>query len=170
MIMKKYVILAVFATMAICSCTKDYEEKVYTLEEMGKMGFSIDLRYCGWSEVYNDTKETVTLITSYPMPERHEPVTSVIEPGDFVSLKHGVMVYGVSIDECKTASIILSDGTEILCSQKRDNDWSLYFFENFDERIESEISLAFDKRIRIDHPVRTYHIDDALIELGKTEQ
>ncbi|MBQ6045693.1 MAG: hypothetical protein IJL42_09255 [Bacteroidales bacterium] len=167
--MKKLVTLAVLAAMAFCSCTKD-NEKIYTLEEIGKLGISIDLAYCGWSEVYNDTKETVTLITSYPMPDRHEPVTSVIKPGDFVKLMNGVMLYGKSIDECITASIILGDGTEILCSQKRDDNWSQYFFENFDQRVEPEITIAFDKKVRIDHIVKTYHINDALIEIGKAKQ
>ena len=169
--MKRLVILAVLAAMAFCSCTKDNEEKIYTLEEMSRMGVMIDLGYCGWSEVYNDTKESVTLITSYPAPELQGDVTSVIKPGEFVKFMHGVMLHGKSIDECKFASILLSDGTEIRCSQERKDNWSLYFFEGFDQRVETEIINSIDgKMVRIEHPVKTYHIDDTLIEISKTEQ
>lgn len=167
--MKRLVTVAVLAAMAFCSCTKD-NEMVYTLEEIRQMGIIVDLAYFGWSEVYNDTKEPVTLITSYPMPDRHEPVSSVIKPGDFVKLMHGVMLLGKSIDECNTASIILGDGTEILCSQKKDDNRSQYFFENFDQRVEPEITTVFDKKVRIDHIVKAYHINDDLIEIGKAKQ
>ena len=168
--MKKLAILAVLTAMVFCSCTKD-EEMIYTLEEMSRMGVMIDLRYCGWSEVYNDTNETVTIVTSYPAPELQGDVTSVIKPGDFVKLMHGVMAHGKSIDECKSASILLSDGTKILCSQEKKDNWSLYFFESFDQRVETEILNSIDgKKVRIDHPVKTYHIDDSLIEISKTEQ
>ena len=54
--------------------------------------------------------------------------------------------------------------------KKKDNNWSQYFFENFDQRVEPEITIAFDKKVRIDHIVKTYHINDALIEIGKAKQ
>jgi hypothetical protein len=77
----------------------------------------------------------------------------------------GAAVPGVSIEECVSATVILSDGSEIVCSQNRYNEWSRQFFDNYGERQEYEVVDFEGKKLRHDLCIRTYHIDNALVEL-----
>ena len=165
--MKKLMILAALSVAAL-SCGKD--EKVYTEDELGII---IEWVSSGWSEVYNDLEGRVTLVTTYP--DHHDLTkttekTSVIEPGDFVQLEIGAFVPGISIGESLSASIQLSDGTEILCTRGADNAWSKRFYETFTERQEQEIVEVHGKKLRRNLSVQTFHIDPALVHLWQAGQ
>ena len=149
--MKRTLIVIALTVMALSSCFSEHE-----------------WLYGGWSEVYNDLDATVTLVTTYPPFTGSEtpPVTSIIKPSDYIKLDIGAYIYGRSIDECLTATIILSDGTEILCSKGTDNTWSKRFFENYKQRKKVEW-VGLDRH---DMVVRTYHIDQKLINLWKSGQ
>ena len=159
---KLFLILAALATVA---CSKEQEERVYTEQELGVY---IDWAYLGWSEVYNDLDATVTLVTTYPdmhFADKTTEKTSVIEPGGFVKMEIGAFAPGISIEESLTATIKLTDGTEILCTNRADNPWSKRFYENFTQRNEYEI-LDFDgKKLRHSWLYMTYHIDQTLVNL-----
>ena len=74
----------------------------------------------------------------------------------------------ISIDESYSVTIKLSDGKEIVCSRGAEDSWSKHFFSNFEQRQESEIvSLVDGKKVRHDLIVRTYHIDNTLVELWR---
>lgn len=166
--MKKLMILAALSAVVL-SCGK--EEKVYTPEELGAI---IEWGSSGWSEVYNDLEATVTLTTTYL--DMHDGTkttekSSVIKPGEFVKLAIGAFVPGVSIGESLSASIKLSDGSEILCTRGADNAWSKRFYETFTERQEQEIVEMHDgKKVRHDLSVLTYHIDRTLVNLWQAGQ
>ena len=165
--MKKLMILAALSAVAF-SCGK--EEKVYTEDELGVI---IEWNSSGWSEAYNDLEGTVTLVTTYPdihFSEKTTEKTSVIEPGHFVKLETGAFMPGVSIGESLSASIRLSDGTEILCTHGADNAWSKRFYETFTQRQEQEIIDFHGKKLRHNLGVQTYHIDRALVDLWQAGQ
>ena len=168
--MKKLVIPAALATLAAMACSCGKEEKVYTEDELGVI---VEWNSSGWSEVYNDLEETVTMVTTYPdvqYLEKTKEKTSVIKPGDFVKLETGAFMPGVSIEESISASIRLGDGTEILCTHGADDAWSKRFYGNYTQRQEQDI-IDFDgKKLRHDLTVRTYHIDRTLIELWQAGQ
>lgn len=155
-----------FVSMLLCGCGQKVnteEEKVYTEEELGVI---VEWASSGWSEVYNDTKELVTLTTSYYPGAQPRPLTSVIKPGEAVKLNAGAYVPGVSIDECIKAIIKFSDNTQILCDRESDYAWSKRFFENVQQRKEVEVvELAGGKKVSHDLVVRTFHIDNTLKEL-----
>ena len=177
--MKRFFIVAVMAIMSLCSCENLPVEKIYYPEELG---WIIDWSYGGWSEVKNETDETVTLVTTYPdyhSDSIQTEVTSVIMPGDTVRLTKGAFVPGVSIDECLTATIKLGDGTEIVCTRgyyesrydcHYDDPWSERFFGNFEQRADYEVVRHEDKNIRHDLIIRTYHIDKTLVDAWKAGQ
>lgn len=165
--MKKLMILAALSAVVL-SCGK--EEKVYTPEELGAI---IEWGSSGWSEIYNDLEGTVTLTTTYL--DMHDGTkttekSSVIQPGDFVKLETGACIPGVSIGESLSASIKLSDGSEILCTRGADNAWSKRFYETFTERQEQEIVEMDGKKVRHDLSVLTYHIDRTLVNLWQAGQ
>lgn len=164
--MKKLMILAALSAVVL-SCGK--EEKVYTPEELGAI---IEWGSSGWSEVYNDLEGTVTLITTYLEYDGINTTekSSVIKPGEFVKLAIGAFVPGVSIGESLSASIKLSDGSEILCTRGADNAWSKRFYETFTERQEQEIVEMDGKKVRHDLSVLTYHIDRTLVNLWQAGQ
>jgi len=164
--MKKLMILAALSAVVL-SCGK--EEKVYTPEELGAI---IEWGSSGWSEVYNDLEGTVTLITTYLEYDGINTTekSSVIKPGEFVKLAIGAFVPGVSIGESLSASIKLSDGSEILCTRGADNAWSKRFYETFTERQEQEIVEMHGKKVRHDLSVLTYHIDRTLVNLWQAGQ
>lgn len=164
--MKKLMILAALSAVVL-SCGK--EEKVYTPEELGAI---IEWGSSGWSEVYNDLEGTVTLITTYLEYDGINTTekSSVIKPGEFVKLAIGAFVPGVSIGESLSASIKLSDGSEILCTRGADNAWSKRFYETFTERQEQEIVEMDGKKVRHDLSVQTYHIDKTLVNLWQAGQ
>ena len=164
--MKKLMILAALSAVVL-SCGK--EEKVYTPEELGAI---IEWGSSGWSEVYNDLEGTVTLITTYLEYDGINTTekSSVIKPGEFVKLAIGAFVPGVSIGESLSASIKLSDGSEILCTRGADNAWSQRFYETFTVRQEQEIVEMDGKKVRHDLSVLTYHIDRTLVNLWQAGQ
>ena len=77
---------------------------------------------------------------------------------------------GVSIGESLSASIRLSDGTEILCTHGADNAWSKRFYETFTQRQEQEIIDFHGKKLRHNLGVQTYHIDRTLVDLWQAGQ
>ena len=165
--MKEYVILAVMAAMVFCSCEQNLaeDETVFTEEELG---VEVEWIRCGWSEVNNEMDGSVTLVTTYPDVhdiEKTTDLTSVINPGDFVKLDMGAYVPGVSIDESLTASIKLSDGSEILCTHGSEDAWSKRFYENYEQRSETEIVEFDGKKLSHELIVRSFHIDKTLVEL-----
>lgn len=164
--MKKLMILAALSAVVL-SCGK--EEKVYTPEELGAI---IEWGSSGWSEVYNDLEGTVTLITTYLEYDGINTTekSSVIKPGEFVKLAIGAFVPGVSIGESLSASIKLSDGSEILCTRGADNAWSKRFYETFTVCQEQEIVEMDGKKVRHDLSVLTYHIDRTLVNLWQAGQ
>ena len=162
--MKRFLILA---ALAVVACTKMQQEKIYTEQELGVF---FDWGIYGWSEVYNDLNETVTLVTTYPYrysPEEVNEKTSVIKPGDFIKLEIGAFAPGVSIRESLTATIKLSDGTEILCTRGAEDPCSKLFYENYTERTEEEILDHEGKKFRHEWLYMTYRIDKALVDLWK---
>lgn len=165
--MRKLVILAAMAAMMFCSCEQNLaeDEKVFTEEELG---VEVEWGRSGWSEVNNEMDGSVTLVTTYPdvyNSEKTTDLTSVINPGDFIKLDMGAYVPGVSIDESLTASIILSDGSEILCTRGSKDAWSKRFFENYQQRSETEIVELDGKKLSHELIVRSFHIDKTLVEL-----
>ena len=165
--MKKYVILAAMAAMAFCSCEQNLaeDEKIFTQEELGVY---VEWGRSGWSEVNNEMDGSVTLVTTYPdvhNSEKTTDLTFVINPGDFIKLNMGAFAPGISIDESLTASIKLSDGSEILCTRGSEDAWSKRFFENYQQRSETEIVELDGKKLSHELIVRTFHIDKTLVEL-----
>ena len=157
--MRKVLILAALTVVA-CTKAPDPEEKVYTEEELG---VCIDWAYCGWSEVYNDLDAKVTLVTTYPDFTETKEKTFVIEPGNYVAMEIGAMAPGTSIEESLTATIKLTDGTEILCTHGAEDPWSKYFYETFEQRSE-DVIMDFDgKKFRHSWFYMTYHIDKSLV-------
>lgn len=171
--MKRLFILTALTVAAFCSCERNLaEEMIYTAEELGVY---VEWARSGWSEVFNGTDRTVTLVTTYPdihnTGEERE-LTSVIAPGEFIKLdSRGAFTPGVSIDESLTASIKWGDGTEILCTRDAENAWSRHFYGSFEEREEYEVvPLGDGRKVRHDLVVRTFHIDRTLVELWRAGQ
>lgn len=172
--MKNLVILSAVAAAMLCSCVKDEshsespaeygntgDEKIYTEDELGVI---VEWVRRGWDEVHNETDETVTLITTYPF-NLHDDVTSAIEPEKSIKLDAGAAVPGISLQECNTATIRLSDGTEILCTPGAVDKWSRHFFGNYEEWKDYEVVKLDGKNLRHDLWIRAYHIDKTLVEL-----
>ena len=159
--MKRLLLIAASVALVLCSCE---EEKIYTEDELNVI---VEWIRGGWSEVYNETQGSVTLITSYPY---YDDITSVINKGQCAVLDAGAAVRGKSIDECIKAIIKLDDGTEIMCTKVDENDWSKRFFQKYEQRQEYEVVELDGKKLRHDLIVRTYHIDNELIELWRSEQ
>ena len=159
--MNKLGIIAAMVTLLFCSCEKNDEEKIYTTDELGVL---VEWGRIGWNEIYNETDASVTLIVSAYAGED----TSIIKPGSFIMLDVGGFMPCISIDESYSVTIKLSDGKEIVCSRGAEDSWSKHFFSNFEQRQESEIvSLVDGKKVRHDLIVRTYHIDNTLVELWR---
>ena len=166
--MRKVIIL-VALTVVACTIVPD-EEKVYTEAELG---VEIDWAYLGWSEVYNDLNGTVTLVTTYPDEHYSDKTiekTFVIEPGDLVKMEIGAFAPGTSISESLTATIKLSDGTEIICTNGADNPWSKHFYETYEQRNEEVIMDLEGKKLRHSWLYLTYHIDQSLVDNWQTGQ
>lgn len=160
-VMKKLGIIAAMVSSLFCSCGKNDEEKIYTTDELGVI---VEWGRIGWDEIYNETDASVTLIVSAYAGED----TSIINPGSFIMLDVGGFMPRISIDESYSVTIRLSDGKEIVCSRGAEDSWSKHFFSNFEQRQESEIvSLVDGKKVRHDLIVRTYHIDNTLVELWR---
>ena len=157
----------ILATLSVIACSKATEEKVYTEEELGVF---IDWAYLGWSEVYNDLDGTVTLVTTYPDYSDKLEKTYVIEPRDFMKMEIGAFAPGTSISESLTATIKLSDGTEIICTNGADNPWSKHFYETYEQRNEDAILDFEGKKLRHSWLYVTYHIDQSLVDNWQTEQ
>ena len=156
--MRMVILLAALAAVA---CTKD--DRVYAEKELDVV---FDWAYLGWSEVYNDLNETLTLVATYPdHSDKIKEKTYVIEPGDFVKMEIGAFVPGSSIGESITAAIKLSDGTEILCTNGADDPWSKRFYETFEQRNEYEIMDFKGKKFRHSWLYVTYHIDNSLVDI-----
>lgn len=159
--MKRLAFIAACVASVLCSCEK---EKIYTEDELCVI---VEWIRGGWSEVYNETQGSVTLITSYFY---YDDITSVIDKGECAVLDAGAAVPGKSIPECLKAVIKLDDGTEIICTKGDDKDWSKRFFQNYESRQEYEVVDFHGKKLRHDLIIRTYHIDNELIELWRSEQ
>ena len=171
--MKRFVLVAVLASMALSACENLEDEKIYTAEELGMI---IEWNYSGWSEVKNETDGTVTLVTTYTdlySDIRPTEYTSVIMPGDAAHLKSGAFIPGISIGECLTATIKLGGGTEIVCTRgyyesrydcHYDDPWSERFFGNYEQRSDYEVVKMHDKNVRHNLSIRTYHIDKTLVD------
>ena len=162
--MRMVVILAALAAVA---CSKA-DERIYTEKELR---VTIDWAYLGWSEVYNNLDETVTLVTTYPdHSDKTIEKAFVIEPGDFVKMEIGCFEPGTSISESLTATIKLNDGTEILCTNGADNPWSKRFYETFEQRNEDAIVDFKGKKLRHNWLYVTYHIDKSLVDIWQAAQ
>ena len=152
--------VVLLAGLVAVACSKD--DRIYDENELNAV---IDWAYRGWSEVYNDLDETVTLVTTYPdYSDRIAEKTYVIAPGDFVKMEIGAFVPGTSIGESLTATIKLADGTEILCTKGADNPWSKLFYETFEQRNEYEIMNFERKKFRHSWLYVTYHIDKSFVD------
>ena len=163
--MRRVVFLAALAAVA---CSKAPDDKVYTEAELV---VAIDWAYLGWSEVYNNLDETVTLVTTYPdHSDKTIEKTFVIEPGDFVKMEIGCFAPGMSISESLTATIKLNDGTEILCTNGADNAWSKHFYETFEQRNEDAIVDFNGKKLRHSWLYVTYHIDKSLVDIWQANR
>ena len=160
--LKKAVILA---ALTVVACTKVYTE--------AELGVEIDWAYSGWSEVYNEFDGTVTLVTTYPDVHNLDKTIEesfVIEPGHFVKMEIGAFAPGRSISESLTATIKLSNGTEIICTNGADNPWSKHFYETYEQRNE-DVIMDFDgKKFRHSWLYVTYHIDKSLVDIWLTGQ
>lgn len=168
--MKRILLLTVIASLALIGCG-DYvqteEDKIYTEEELGVI---VEWIRGGWSEVKNETGETVTLVTSYPFGY-HEDVTSEIPAGEAVKLDIGAAAPGTSIGESSYAVISLSNGDEIVCIQAETmTPWAERFYTNFEKEETYEVVDLDGKKLRHDLVILTYHIDQTLIDLWKNEQ
>ena len=162
--MRRVIFLAALAAVA---CSKA-DERIYTEAELG---VAIDWAYLGWSEVYNNLDETVTLVTTYPdHSDKTIEKTFVIEPGDFVKMEIGCFAPGMSISESLTATIKLNDGTEILCTNGADNAWSKHFYETFEQRNEDAIVDFNGKKLRHSWLYVTYHIDKSLVDIWQASR
>lgn len=168
--MKRFVILAAMAALALSGCKKAYtgeDEKVYTEQELGVI---IERLTCGWCEVKNETGATVKLTTSYPFGY-HEDITSEIVSGESVKLDIGSAAPGVSIGESNKAVISLADGTEIVCVPSEImTPWAEHFYSNYEKEETYEVTDFGGKKLRLDLVILTYHIDQALIDLWKESQ
>ena len=168
-IAKFFGILAICALPVLSSCSPT--EKIYTEEEIG-LSVEVEWARSGWNEVINETSGTVTLITYFPYvisysPEQHE-LTTVINPGKTAKFDVGCFIEGTSIDECLKATIVLGDGTQIVCERGDPmNAWSNRFFTNYLTRDDSEIAVVDGKMVRHKLYVRTFHIDNELIDLWR---
>lgn len=158
-------------SLILCACQAEeitQDEGIYTPEELGMI---VEWTRGGWSEVYNELDSQVTLVTTYYSDNQEsQTVTSVIKPGSFVTLDAGAYLPGISIDECQTASIRISEDEEILCTRGALNPWTYSFFKNFEQRKEFEIVELDGKKVRHDMVVRTYHISNTLLKLWQAER
>ncbi|MBR5034191.1 MAG: hypothetical protein IKX71_02690 [Bacteroidales bacterium] len=159
--------LLFLAAIAVVACSKVPDDKIYTEQELGVV---IDWLYLGWSEVYNNLDGTVTLVTTYPdYSDKKIEKTFVIEPGNFVKMEIGCFAPGTSISESLTATIKLSDGNEILCTNGADNTWSKRFYETFEQRNEDVILDIDGKKLRRSMLYVTYHIDKSLVDIWQAD-
>ena len=160
-------IVTILAATALVACSKVSDDKIYTEQELG---VDIDWLYLGWSEVYNNLDGTVTLVTTYPeYSNKTVETTYVIEPGNFVKMEIGCFAPGTSISESLTATIKLSDGNEILCTNGADNTWSKRFYETFEQRNEDVILDIDGKKLRRSMLYVTYHIDKSLVDIWQAD-
>ena len=164
--MKRWGIALLAATMVLCAC-----EKIYTPEELGMI---VEWRSSGWSEVINETGETATLVTLYPSHgNAYSELTTVILPGDAARFERGAFLPLVSIEECASATIKLSNETEIVCTRGTDDPWSDHFYNNRQSRDTFEIVVMPDiperpeTKVRHNLVISTYHIDQTLVDLWK---
>lgn len=164
--MKRFGIALFAATMVLCAC-----EKIYTPEELGMI---VEWSSSGWSEVINETEETATLVTLYPSRgNSYSELTTVILPGNAARLERGAFLPRVSIEECASATIRLSNETEIVCTRGADDPWSDHFFQNRQSRDTFEIVVMPymperpETKVRHNLVISTYHIDQALVDLWK---
>lgn len=164
--MKHWGIALCAATLLFCAC-----EKIYTPEELGMI---VEWRSSGWSDVINETGETATLVTLYPSHgNSYSELTTVILPGDAARFERGAFLPLVSIEECASATIRLSDETEIVCTRGTDDPWSDHFFNNRQSRDTFEIVVMPDiperpeTKVRHNLVISTYHIDQTLVDLWK---
>lgn len=173
--MKKrlFVVMLVCSALLLGAC-----ERLYTDSELGMI---VEWGRYGWSEVFNETGGTVTMITSYrPVPENdYGPnlKTFEIQPGHSVMLQIGAFLPGDSIQETLSTTIRLSDGTEFVCTREGTDLWSVRFYnENVQVRKGYETSVVryseehAGKKIRHDIVIKTYHIDEALVDLWRSSQ
>ena len=164
--MKHWGIALCAATLLFCAC-----EKIYTPEELGMI---VEWRSSGWSEVINETGETATLVTLYPSHgNAYSELTTVILPGDAARFERGAFLPLVSIEECASATIRLSNETEIVCTRGTDDPWSDHFYNNRQSRDTFEIVVMPDiperpeTKVRHNLVISTYHIDQTLVDLWK---
>ena len=162
--MKGFGLLIVCTALPLCSCGKD--DRLYTTEDLG---VEVEWVRNGWTEVINNTDGTVTLITEYPDFCLQKEISTILQKGDTVKLDWGASVPGVSILECTKATIILSDGSEIVCEKNTKNPWSTRFFKISEPRIEYEVveSIVKGKRIRHNLTVYTFFIDEELVDIWR---
>ena len=167
-----------FALMLVCSALLFGAcERLYTDRELGMI---LERGIYGWSEVFNETGGTVTMITSYrPVPENdYGPnlKTFEIQPGHSVMLQIGAFLPGDSIQETLSTTIRLSDGTEFVCTREGTDPWSERFYRgNVQKRKGYQTYMVpygehKGKKIREDIEIKTYHIDSTLVDLWRSSQ
>ena len=167
--MKRSIIFTVTCmTLLFCSC-----ERLYTADELGVL---VEWSYSGWSEVFNETAGTVTMITShYPyLFESNDQIAEIpsdIQPGEAVFRRIGCNLPGESIQESLSVTIRLNDGTEIVCTRGSTDSWSNRFYrDNVQMRQGYEVVEMQGKKVRHDINIKTYHIDNTLIDLWRSGQ
>ena len=173
--MKKrlFVVMLVCSALLLGSC-----ERLYTASELGMIGD--EHGYWGYSEVFNETNGTVTIITAFP-PEIENPDDPILKSteipqGHSVMLRIGALLRGESIQEAVSTTIRLSDGTEFVCTREGTDPWSERFYRgNVQQRkgYEAHVLAVGEnkgKKYRYDIVIKTYHIDEALVDLWRSSQ
>ena len=187
-------LLVVCAIWALCSCGPDKtvapggndngnkkDDRVYTADELG---WIIEWRYRGYDKVYNETDGTVALTVFCPDDQNLSELiseTSVIASDNYLQLEIGDYLPGHSVTECVKVKIKFGDGTEFECEQGGrqspgsmqetwKNAWSEHFFKDCQQKNEYEVTEMDGYKIRHDLIVRTYHVDDELVEIWRAGQ
>ena len=146
----KKLFLVIAAMSCVCSCVSD-----------------VDWDYAGWSEVVNETSQSVTFEATYHIG-MGDTITETenIKSGD--TFKRYISKQGdfQSVHDAITVTIILADGQKIQCKNESSDSWSRRFYDNYENRNSAERS-GFRRHEII---IETFHIDDTLIELWRKGQ
>lgn len=165
------------------SCTPAINEEVvddhvYTVSELyNEFGIVLEWRWIGRCEVYNETSGPVMMTITYPYWAQREPLTVVMNSGEYTSLKIGSLyTVGEDLSACAKTAFIFENGTEIVITPDMGegwpNAWSEYFLTNINvqddyEIIEQNID-GVTRKIRHDLVVVTYHINETLVNLWRS--
>lgn len=147
----------------------DSDDHIYTSDELWEQfGVIFEYRYSGWCDVYNETDKSVRMTISYPQFYPQDDLEVVITPGEYSRLMIGGNDPGWDFSICSSASFLLEDGTSIVFSPNKGNEWSNYFFTNVDCGEDYEIGEFEGKKVRHDMVTKTYHFNDSVIALWRS--